>query len=80
MKSISVYELKTQFSKILKEVRQGVTFEIVSDDDGTPIARFEPVDELMAKPERKVGRSEGKMTAVSADDFKMTDEEPLRLK
>ena len=54
MKSVPASEFKANFSKLLREVRQGSVFEIVSDEDGTPIAVFEPVSDESLK--RKVVR------------------------
>lgn len=64
MKSLSISEFKSQFSKLLKEVRQGETIEIVSDDERKPIARFEPIDGSKKDRKRKLGFLEGKANTL----------------
>lgn len=80
MKSLSVGELKAQFSVVLEKVQQGETFEIVFGKKKEPVARIVPVNDAEPKKKRKLGAWDGKVKVTFGPNFKMTDEELLDLR
>jgi len=79
MKSLSVGEIKTQFSEVLEKVQQGESFGITYGKSKKLVAEINPPKKQTRK-KRKLGILEGKMKVVFADDFKMTEEEFINLK
>ena len=80
MKSLSVGELKAQFSDVLAKVQQGESFGILYGKDKKLVAEINPPKTKKKKGKRKLGIWEGKVKYVFADNFKMTDEELLDLR
>jgi antitoxin (DNA-binding transcriptional repressor) of toxin-antitoxin stability system len=80
MKSLSVGEIKTQFSEVLEKVQQGESFGITYGKSKKLVAEINPPKAKQMQKKRKLGILEGKMKVVFADDFKMTEEEFINLK
>ncbi|MBX3287798.1 MAG: prevent-host-death protein [Acidobacteria bacterium] len=80
MKSLSVGELKAQFSEVLEKVQQGESFGVLYGKDKKLVAEINPPKKQKKKGKRKLGILEGKARVVFADDFKMTEEEFIGLK
>jgi antitoxin (DNA-binding transcriptional repressor) of toxin-antitoxin stability system len=80
MKSLSVGELKAQFSDVLAKVQQGESFGILYGKDKKLVAEINPPKAKKKKGKRKLGILEGKARVVFADDFKMTEEDFINLK
>lgn len=80
MKSLSVGEIKAQFSEVLEKVQQGESFGILYGKSKKLVAEINPPKKEKKKGKRKLGILDGKMNVVFADDFKMTDEELIDLK
>lgn len=80
MKSLSVGELKAQFSDVLEKVQQGESFGILYGKDKKLVAEINPPKKLKKKGKRKIGILDGKMNVVFAENFKMTEEEFINLK
>ena len=78
MKTMAVGELKTRFSKILEEIRQGEKVGISYGRSKKPIAMIVPYIE-QGKTERKIGILDGKTRIEFRDDFEMTAEELLAM-
>ncbi len=78
MKTLTVGDLKANFSKILKNVQAGEEIAIAFGKKKEVVAFIVP-KELRQKPKRKLGIWEGKGTVVFKEDFKMTTEEFLGL-
>jgi antitoxin (DNA-binding transcriptional repressor) of toxin-antitoxin stability system len=78
MKTLTVGDLKANFSAILKNVQEGEEIAIAFGKKKEVIAFIIP-KELRTKPKRKLGIWEGKGTIIFKDDFKMTEEEFLGL-
>jgi antitoxin (DNA-binding transcriptional repressor) of toxin-antitoxin stability system len=76
MKAMAVGELKTHFSEILKEVKNGKKVGILYGKTKKPIAMIVPYNEEK-KNERKIGILDGKVKIEFRDDFEMTSEEVL---
>ena len=79
-KSLSVSELKAQFSEVLKMVQQGESFVILYGKEKKPIAKIIPIEKSKKKKKRKIGILDGKVNYVFAEDFKMTEEEFINLR
>ncbi|MGI8811338.1 MAG: type II toxin-antitoxin system Phd/YefM family antitoxin [Pyrinomonadaceae bacterium] len=80
MKSLSVGEIKSQFSDVLEKVQQGESFGITYGKSKKLVAEINPPKKKIVKGKRKLGILDGKMKVVFADDFKMTEEEFINLK
>jgi antitoxin (DNA-binding transcriptional repressor) of toxin-antitoxin stability system len=78
MKAMAVGELKTHFSEVLQEVRQGKKVGILYGRVKKPVAMIVPYQEEN-KSERKIGILDGKATIKFMDDFEMTAEELCNL-
>jgi antitoxin (DNA-binding transcriptional repressor) of toxin-antitoxin stability system len=76
MKAMAVGEVKTHFSEILKEVKNGKRVGILYGKTKKPIAMIVPYNEGK-KIERKIGILDGKIKIEFKDDFEMTSEELL---
>lgn len=79
MKTMLVGELKTHFSEILEDVRQGSRVGILYGRAKKPVALIVPYAEEPVK-ERKIGILDGIATVEFKDDFEMTEEELLGMK
>ena len=79
MKTLPVGELKAQFSEVLEKVKMGESFGILYGKKKKPIAMIVPFPEQETKTEREIGILEGKIKVKFADDFKITEEEFVRL-
>jgi antitoxin (DNA-binding transcriptional repressor) of toxin-antitoxin stability system len=76
MKAMAVGEIKTHFSEILEEVKNGKRVGILYGKTKKPIAMIVPYNEGK-KIERKIGILDGKIKIEFTDDFEMTSEELL---
>jgi antitoxin (DNA-binding transcriptional repressor) of toxin-antitoxin stability system len=76
MKEMVVGELKTHFSEVLEEVKQGKRVGILYGRTKKPVAMIVPYSkEKVTK--RKIGILDGKIRIQFSDDFEMTPEELL---
>jgi antitoxin (DNA-binding transcriptional repressor) of toxin-antitoxin stability system len=78
MKAMSVGEVKTHFSEVLEEVKQGNRIGILYGRTKKPVAMIVPYIEEKAS-RRKIGILDGKIEIKFRDDFEMTIEELLRI-
>lgn len=78
MKTMAVGELKTHFSEVLEEVKQGKKVGILYGRAKKPVAMITPYFKEK-KAYRKIGILDGKVTIKFNDDFKMTAEELCNL-
>jgi antitoxin (DNA-binding transcriptional repressor) of toxin-antitoxin stability system len=79
MKTMAVGEVKTHFSEVLEEVKQGSRVGILYGRAKKPIAMIVPYVEEKTQ-ERKIGILDGKIKIKFMDDFEMTAEELLEIK
>ena len=79
MKEMAVGELKSRFSKILEEVKQGHKIGILYGRIKKPVAMIVPYTEEKII-ERKIGILDGKMKIEFKDDFEITTEELVDIK
>ncbi|MDR1250727.1 MAG: prevent-host-death protein [Treponema sp.] len=74
MKTMPVGEVKTHFSEVLEEVKQGNTIGILYGRAKKPVAMMVPyIEEKISR--RKIGILDGKIKIKFRDDFEMTAEE-----
>jgi len=79
MKTLPVGELKAQFSEVLEKVKSGESFGILYGKKKKLIAMIVPYKDYSEKQERKIGLLEGKVNIQFSDDFKISEEELLKL-
>ena len=77
MKTMTVGEFKSQFSKVIEKVKKGEEIAVTYGKDKAVVGIFAPPQKKKLK--RKLGILEGKVKVVFAKDFKMTDEELINL-
>jgi antitoxin (DNA-binding transcriptional repressor) of toxin-antitoxin stability system len=78
MKAMAVGEVKTHFSEVLKEVKQGNSIGILYGKTKKPVAMIVPyIEEKTSR--RKIGILDGKIKIKFRDDFEMTTKELLEM-
>jgi antitoxin (DNA-binding transcriptional repressor) of toxin-antitoxin stability system len=78
MKAMPVGEVKTHFSEVLEEVKQGNRIGILYGRKKKPVAMIVPyIEEKVSR--RKIGILDGKIRIKFKDDFEMTTEELLEM-
>ena len=75
MKTLSVAQVKTHLSSLLKEVESGNEIAISFGKKRETIAVIVPYLEYKRSKKRKLGSLKGKMSVIFKNDFKMTNEE-----
>jgi len=78
VKFIEIREIKTRFSEILDEVRDGKKVGILYGRAIKPVAMIVPYSNEK-KTERKIGILDKKATIIFKDNFEMTTEELCNL-
>ena len=78
MKVMSVGELKTKFSQVLKRVQAGEEIGIAYGKSKVVVARLVPKNKEKQE-KRKIGLMDGKSKLTFSNDFKLTTEEFLGL-
>jgi antitoxin (DNA-binding transcriptional repressor) of toxin-antitoxin stability system len=76
MKTMSVGEVKTHFSEVLEEVKQGNRIGILYGRTKKSVAMIVPYIEEKAS-RRKIGILDGKIKIKFRNDFEMTTEDLL---
>jgi len=79
MKNLQVGELKSKFSKILNDIKNGEEFIISFGKKKEKIAVIIPYSKYKKNINRKLGILEKKASYKIEDDFEITDEELLNL-
>ncbi|MDO8570257.1 MAG: prevent-host-death protein [Candidatus Daviesbacteria bacterium] len=79
MYQLAVGQFKSKFSEMLEKVRMGESVGITYGKNKKKVAALVPYKELMKQKKFKLGLLEGKASFKIHDDFKMTDEEFLKL-
>lgn len=79
MKTLTVGEFKSGFSQVLKDVEHGEEVIVSYGKNKRKVAAFVPFEKYEKKPKRQLGLLEGKAFCVIKKDFKITDEEFLKL-
>jgi antitoxin (DNA-binding transcriptional repressor) of toxin-antitoxin stability system len=78
MKAMPVGEVKTYFSEVLEEVKQGNRIGILYGRTKKPVAMIVPYIEEKAS-RRKIGILDGKIKIKFREDFEITTEELLEM-
>ncbi|GEM_PF-225338 len=79
VKTLPVGELKAHFSEVLEKVKSGESFGILYGKKKKPIAMIVPYKDSSEKKERTIGLLEGKVNIQFSDDFKISEEDFLKL-
>ncbi len=79
MKTIQIGDLKTHFSEILNQVKNGNEIIISYGRKKEKIAKIVPYKKTDNKTPRKLGILKGKASYKIKKDFEITDEEFLNL-
>ena len=77
MKMMAIGELKTHFSEVLEQVKQGETVVICYGKQKHKVAAIIPYDQLASAKERPLGLLQGKASFILHDDFAISDDELL---
>ena len=77
MKTVSVAEVRSNLSTLLKEVESGNEIGISFGRRRETIAVIVPIAEYRKIKERRLGSLAGRLTVEFKDDWKMTDDEFL---
>lgn len=78
MKTMTVGELKAQFSEVLRQIiKNGKPIAISYGKKKEKIAAIIPYSQIKPKSERTLGVMRGRATCVIHEDFALTDEELL---
>lgn len=75
MKTLSVAEVRTNFSALLKEVELGNEIGIAFGRKKETIAVIVPIEEYKRIKTRKLGTLEGKVKVEFSENWSMTEEE-----
>ncbi|MBL8992844.1 MAG: prevent-host-death protein [Spirochaetia bacterium] len=78
MKTMPLGEIKTHFSRVMKEVEAGAEIGVSFGKKKETIAVIVPILEYRKVKARQLGTLKGKMKARFSKDFKITDEEFLQ--
>ena len=78
MRTLTVGELKAQFSQVIKDVQAGEKVAVAFGKKKEVVAYLVPKTDRKPAP-RKLGILQGKGKVIFADDFKMTEDEFLGL-
>ena len=74
MKSMSVWEIRAELSRVLEMVRGGERIGVGYGSGQEPVAMIVPYES--ARPSRRdVGFLDGKVTIEFTDDYEMTEDE-----
>jgi antitoxin (DNA-binding transcriptional repressor) of toxin-antitoxin stability system len=75
MKALTVAKLKTHFSDILVQVKNGESIKILYGKSKKPVAMITPIEDK--KNPRKIGILDGKATFKTTENGKISTEEFL---
>jgi antitoxin (DNA-binding transcriptional repressor) of toxin-antitoxin stability system len=77
MQTLTVGELKSTFSEVLKKIRSGQEIVICYGKSREKVAVLVPYSVHSARPERNLGLLKGRAKVILHDDFAITEEEML---
>lgn len=78
MKTMTVGELKSRFSEVVKEVRQGESIILCFGRRQEKIAVIMPYNRSLLPEKRKIGRYQDQLVCEFTEGFSFTDQEFLR--
>lgn len=77
MQVLSIGELKSHFSAVLEQVKNGETIVVSYGRNKEKVAAIVPYSHVMPAGERPLGPLSGKAQCVIGDDFAISDENLL---
>ncbi|MFA7240357.1 MAG: hypothetical protein WC091_09610 [Sulfuricellaceae bacterium] len=77
MQILSIGELKSHFSAVLLQVKNGETIVVSYGRNKEKVAAIVPYVQVMPQGERRLGLWKGKAQCIIGDDFAISDEDML---
>ena len=77
MQTLTIGELKTGFSEVLKKVRNGQKIVISYGKKREKVAVIVPYSDYIETPERRLGLLEKRAECIIHDDFEIDEQELL---
>jgi len=77
MQTLTIGELKTGFSEVLKKIRSGEEFVISYGKKREKVAVLVPYSTYASIPERSLGLLKNRAGCIIHDDFEINEEEML---
>lgn len=75
MQTLTIGELKTGFSEVLKKIRKGQEIVISYGKKREKVAVIIPYSTYAASPERTLGLLKGRAECIIHDDFEISEKE-----
>ena len=77
MQTLTVGELKTNFSEVLKKIKSGQKIGISYGKKREKVAVIVPYSDYVSTPERSLGLLKDRAQCIIHDDFEITEKEML---
>ncbi len=77
MQTLTIGELKTNFSEVLKKIKSGQKIGISYGRKREKVAVIVPYSDYVSKPERSLGLLKDRAQCIIHDDFEITEKEML---
>jgi len=77
MQTLTIGELKTNFSEVLKKIKSGQKIGISYGRKREKVAVIVPYSDYVSTPERSLGLLKGRAQCIIHDDFEITEKEML---
>jgi prevent-host-death family protein len=77
MQTLTIGELKTNFSEVLKKVKSGQKIGISYGKKREKVAVIVPYSDYVSTPERSLGLLKDRARCIIHDDFEITEKEML---
>ena len=77
MQTLTIGELKTNFSEVLKKIKSGQKIGISYGRKREKVAVIVPYSDYVSKPERSLGLLTDQAGCIIHDDFEITEKEML---
>ena len=75
MQVLSIGELKSHFSAVLEQVKNGETIVVSYGRNKEKVAAIVPYSQVAPEGERRLGLLNGKAQCIIGDDFAISDDE-----
>ena len=77
MQTLTIGELKTNFSEVLKKIKSGQKIGISYGKKREKVAVIVPYSDYVSTPERSLGLLKDRARCIIHDDFEITEKEML---
>ena len=77
METLTIGELKTNFSEVLKKIKSGQKIGISYGKKREKVAVIVPYSDYVSTPERSLGLLKDRARCIIHDDFEITEKEML---